>query len=146
LGSRRHGDLNGVRRSLHGPVPFVAGLLPVIGLYHFTDEWLEWLLIAVTAMVGVIGHLSAYRRHHHHAGPATAFVVKPYVIVGARLAVGDTLLEPAALAIGGLTAAGAHWANIHLCRCCARHPTRELVHACVELRRQPGGHDSSGAD
>jgi hypothetical protein len=127
-------------------LPFVAGVLPMIGLHHFADEWVEWLLIAVTATVGAVGHVSAYRRHHHHAGPAIAFVASLAVIVGARLTLGDTLIEPGALAIGGLTAASAHWANIHLCRCCARHPGRELVHARVELRRQRRGVAHDGAD
>jgi hypothetical protein len=127
-------------------LPFVAGLLPVIGLHHFTDEWVEWLLIALTATAGAVGHVSAYRRHHHHAGPATAFVTSLAVIVVARLTLGDTLLEPAALAIGGFTAAGAHWANIHLCRCCSRHCAGASVHARVELRQQPGETVHNGAD
>jgi hypothetical protein len=46
---------------------------------------------------------------------------------------------PAALAIEGLTAAGAHWANIHLCRCGTRHQASASVDASVESRQQPGG-------
>jgi len=99
-------------------LPFVAGLLPVIGLRHFTDERAEWWLVALTAAIGAIGHASAYRRHHRHAGPAVLFVVAVALIVGARLTLGDTLMEPAALALGGLMAAAAHWANIVLCRRC----------------------------
>lgn len=119
-------------------LPLVAGLLPIIGLHHFTDEWVEWLLIAITATVGVVGHVSAFVRHHRHVGPLTLFVASLGVIIGARLTLGDTLLEPAALAIGGLTAAGAHWANIHLCRCCSRHAIGASVDACVESGQQRG--------
>ena len=115
-------------------LPLVAGVLPVIGLHHFADEWVEWLLIAIAVTIGIVGHVSAYLRHHRHVGPIIAFAASLGLIVGTRVTLGDTLLEPAALAIGGLTAAGAHWANIHLCRCCTRHETD----ACVESRQQPG--------
>ena len=118
-------------------LPLVAGLLPVIGLRHFTDEWVEWLLIAITATVGVVGHVTAFVRHHRHVGPTIiAFAASLSVIVGARLTLGDTLLEPAALAVGGLTAAGAHWANIHLCRCCSHDLIGASVDACVESGEQ----------
>jgi hypothetical protein len=99
-------------------LPFVAGLLPVIGLRHFTDERAEWWLVALTAAIGVIGHASAYRRHHRHGGPFVLFLGGVALIVGARLMLGDTLMAPAALALGGVTAAAAHWANIVLCRRC----------------------------
>jgi len=123
-------------------LPLVAGLLPVIGLHHFTDEWVEWLLISMTATVGVVGHVSAFVRHHRHAGPGIAFAASLAVIVGARLTLGDTLVEPAALAIGGLTAAGAHWANIHLCRCCSHHSIGASVDASVESGQQRDGNRS----
>jgi hypothetical protein len=99
-------------------LPFVAALLPVLGLHHFTDEWVEWSLIGVVAVIGVVGHVSAYVRFHRHAGPAAVFAAGLTLIVATRLTLGDTLVEPAALAIGGLMGAAAHWANIRLCRCC----------------------------
>ena len=101
-------------------LPFVSALLPIVGLRHFADERIEWLVVAATAGIGVVGHWSAYVRHHQHAGPALLFVLGLATIIGARVMVGDTFIEPAALAIGGSMAAAAHWANIRLCRrCCS---------------------------
>jgi hypothetical protein len=126
-------------------LPLVAGVLPVIGLHHFTDEWVEWLLIAITATIGVVGHVSAFVRHHRHVGPSLAFAASLGLIIGTRLTLGDTLLEPAALAIGGLTAAGAHWANIHLCRCCTRHQAGASADECVESGEPRGGNSTDCA-
>ena len=50
--------------------------------------------------------------------PAMVFVAGLTLIVVTRLTLGDTLIEPAALAVGGLMGAAAHWANLRLCRCC----------------------------
>jgi hypothetical protein len=125
-------------------LPVVAGILPVIGLHHFADDWEEWMLIAVTAIVGVTGHVSAYTRHHHHLGPAITFVASLLVIIGARLTLGDTLLEPAALAIGGLAAAAAHWMNIHVCRCCSHHPLEAAIDECATADQSRGGHGRAG--
>jgi hypothetical protein len=33
-------------------LPCVAGLLPVLGLHDFADEWVEWLIIGVVATSG----------------------------------------------------------------------------------------------
>ena len=101
-------------------LPLVAGLLPILGLQHFADERFEWLIVAVTALIGVIGHARAYVRHHQHVGPALLFLVGLGTIVIARLSRSETALEPLALGIGGLFAAAAHWFNLRLCRCCAR--------------------------
>ena len=120
-------------------------MLPAIGLHHFTDERVEWLLIGITATIGVVGHVSAYVRHHRHVGPIIAFAASLGLIVGTRVTFGDTLIEPAALAIGGLTAAGAHWAPIHLCRCCTRHQAGTSVDECVEFSQQSGGHSTDCA-
>ncbi len=117
-------------------LPFLAALLPVLGLHHFTEEWVEWLGIGVLAAIGVVGHASAYVRYHRHAGPAMIFVAGLTLIVVTRLTLGDTLMEPAALAVGGLMGAAAHWANIRLCRCC---------HACDAGLETPGTSRSDAA-
>ena len=98
-------------------LPFVAALLPVLGLHHFAEEWVEWLLINAVAAVGIVGHTSAYVLDHRHLGPAMIVVASLTLIVVARLTL-DTLMEPAALTVGGLMGAAAHWANLRLCRCC----------------------------
>ena len=99
-------------------MPLLAALLPVLSLHHFTDEWVEWLGIGVLAAIGVVGYASAYVRDHRHTGPAMIFVAGLTLIIVTRLTLGDQLMEPAAVAAGGLMGATAHWANIRLCRCC----------------------------
>jgi hypothetical protein len=104
-------------------LPFVAGLLPVLGLHHFADERLEWSIVAITAAIGVVGHTRAYVRHHGHAGPGLLFLVGIGTVVVIRLSRTEGVLEPIALGFGGLLAAAAHWANLRLCRCCGECAT-----------------------
>jgi hypothetical protein len=99
-------------------LPVAAGLLPLVGFQHFADERIEWAIIVLAALVGFVGHARAYIRHHHHLGPALMFVAGLSLVISVRLTLGDTTVEPIALGSGGLLAAGAHWANIRLCRCC----------------------------
>jgi hypothetical protein len=99
-------------------LPFAAGLLPILGLRHFADERLEWLIVGSTAAIGIVGHTRAYIRHHRHAGPAALFLLGLGIIVITRLSGANTPFEPIVLGLGGLFAAAAHWVNLRLCRCC----------------------------
>jgi hypothetical protein len=99
-------------------LPFAAGLLPVLGLRHFADERVEWLIVSITAAIGVVGHTRAYVRHHGHAGPGLLFLVGLGMVVVIRLNHTEGFLEPIVLGFGGLLASAAHWANMRLCRCC----------------------------
>jgi hypothetical protein len=98
-------------------LPVVAGLVPFLGLHHFSDER-QWLTVATTALIGLIGHMRAYVRHHRHVGPGLLFVAGLGTIVVTRLSGTESVIEPVALGLGGLFAAGAHWMNLRLCRCC----------------------------
>jgi hypothetical protein len=99
-------------------LPLVAGLLPIFGLQHFADERIELALIAITTLIGVVGHTRAYRLHHQHVGPGLLFVVGLAMIVITRMNHIETVIEPMALGCGGAFAAAAHWMNLRLCRCC----------------------------
>jgi len=99
-------------------LPFIAGLLPLLGLYHFADEWFEWSMVGVTALIGAVGHLRAFLRHHRHAGPGLLFVVGLSLVVVTRLRHAEDVLEPIALGVGGVFAAAAHWMNLRLCQGC----------------------------
>jgi MerC mercury resistance protein len=100
------------------PLPLVAGLLPILGLQRFADERIEMALIAITALIGVVGHARAYRLHHRHVGPGLLFVTGLLMIIVTRLSQAETVIEPVALGCGGAFAAAAHWMNLRLCRCC----------------------------
>jgi hypothetical protein len=99
-------------------LPLAAGLLPILGLQHFADERIELALIAMTTLIGVVGHTRAYRLHHRHAGPGLLFVAGLTMIVVTRLSHIQTVIEPVALGCGGAFAVVAHWMNLRLCRCC----------------------------
>ena len=102
-------------------LPLVAGMLPLLGLQHFADERIELTLIAITTLIGVVGHTRAYRRHHAHIGPGLLFVIGLSMIVITRLSHVATVIEPVALGCGGVFAAAAHWMNLRLCRCCTAY-------------------------
>jgi hypothetical protein len=99
-------------------LPVVAGLLPFLGLQHFADKRLEWLIVAMTACIGFVGHGRAYLHHHRHIGPGILFLAGLGTIIVTRLGGAGSVIEPVALGLGGLSAAGAHWMNLRLCRCC----------------------------
>src|ERR1700704_2382969 len=77
-------------------LPFIAGILPFLGLRHFLDERVEWTFIATTAIIGLVSHPRAYRRQHRHLGPGLLFGSGFLVIVVARLLHFDGLADPAA--------------------------------------------------
>jgi hypothetical protein len=99
-------------------LPLMAGLLPILGLQHFADERTEIALIAITALIGVVGHARGYRLHHQHVGPGLLFVAGLSMIIVTRLSHAQTAIELVALGCGGMSAAAAHWMNLRLCRCC----------------------------
>lgn len=100
-------------------LPLAAGVLPFLGLWHFADERVEWLFVAATTLIGVVGHTRAFIRHHRHAGPGLLFAAGLGLVIVTRLRGGESLLGPVALVAGGSFTAGAHWLNLRLCRCCA---------------------------
>jgi hypothetical protein len=99
-------------------LPLVAGVLPFLGLRHFADERVEWLFIAGTGLIGVVGHTRAFVLHHQHAGPGLLFAAGLGLVIVTRLFGGESTLEPIALVAGGSFTAAAHWLNLRLCRCC----------------------------
>jgi len=100
-------------------LPLVAGLLPLLGLQPLADERIELALIAITTLIGVVGHTRAYRLHHQHVGPGLLFVAGLSLIVVTRVSHVESVIEPVALGVGGAFAAAAHWMNLRLCRCCS---------------------------
>jgi hypothetical protein len=99
-------------------LPLVAGLLPLIGLERLGDARLEWSLLTAAIVIGVVGHTRSYRHNHRHAGPALVFACGMFVVLGARLVLGESHIGLWALGLGGALAAASHWANVRLCACC----------------------------
>src|SRR5919109_1129143 len=93
-------------------LPLLAGLVPFLGLQRLGDERAEWIVIAMTVLIGIVGHGRAYRRHHRHAGPGLLFVAGVSMILVTRLSGAEGTIEPVALGLGGFCAATAHWVNL----------------------------------
>jgi hypothetical protein len=128
-------------------LPLVAGVLPFMGLQHFADERIEWLFIAGTALIGVVGHARAFTRHHGHTGPGLLFAAGLGLVIVTRLRESESLLEPIAFVVGGSFTAAAHWLNLRLCRCCAACAEEEQLRTSVpDLRRETGLSDSGSCD
>ena len=100
-------------------LPFLAGLLPFLGLDQFAHERLEWSIVGIAALIGMFVYSRAYLNQHRHTGPGLLFVVGLIVVVVTRLRGGAaTPTDPFGLGIGGMFAATAHWMNLRLCRDC----------------------------
>ena len=99
-------------------LPLVTAAVPVFGLGTLLDERVEWILVATTVAVGVVGHGRAYWRDHRHVAPGLIFGAGLTLVVLGRVLVEPRWLEPFALGLGCALAAASHYANLRLCRCC----------------------------
>jgi hypothetical protein len=98
-------------------LPLLAGLAPILGLTALLGERVELTLLTTTGVVGIVGHLRAYRRNHRHIAPGVIFAAGFALVLGGH-AFESAWLEPAALGLGGSIVAASHYANLRLCRCC----------------------------
>ncbi len=113
-------------------MPLVITLLPLLGLGFLSSEPMEWLLLSVSATLGVISICFGFRQHRSRrvwalVGTSIAFLVTARVaahFVGAAhthdWAHGAAWLETAFMVAGGTLMISAHWLNQKLCRSCKR--------------------------
>lgn len=92
-------------------MPLVVSALPLF----LQDEWLEWLLVGVSAGVGMSALARGYRQHRHRRALfvlATGLVL----VVGGRLLEGETrtTIGVVLVVLGGLCVALAHFLNQRL--------------------------------
>ena len=99
-------------------LPLLAAAAPILGLTALLDERVEWTLIIITALLGLIEHGRAYWRDHRHVAPGMIFAAGLSLVLVGRVGVESQWLEPFALGLGGMLAAASHYANLRLCRCC----------------------------
>jgi len=100
-------------------LPLVAAALPLFGLGALLDGRVEWTLLGVTAVIGLAGHIRAFRRDHRHVAPGLIFAAGFLLVCATRLLFEGHWAGPITAGAGGLLAAASHWANLRLCRCCA---------------------------
>ena len=107
-------------------MPFVITLLPLVGLGFLANEWVEWLLIGLSAVLGISSLCLGYRSHRSRRALATLSVGLALVVIGhiAEERAGEWI-GISLLVLGGCTVASAHWINRRLCNSCTRcHPHR----------------------
>lgn len=105
-------------------MPFVITLLPLVGLGFLANEWVEWMLIGLSAVLGISSLCLGYRSHRSRRALAMLSVGLALVVIG-HIAEKRTegIVGVGLLVLGGCTVASAHWINRRLCNSCRRcHP------------------------
>jgi MerC mercury resistance protein len=99
-------------------LPLLIVAVPVLGLGRLLDDRIEWAFIVTTALVGATAHARAYMRDHRHVAPGLIFAAGFSLVLCARLFLEEHLAGAYAVGVGGILAAGSHYANVRMCRCC----------------------------
>ena len=106
-------------------VPFLIGVLPMLGLDFMADHEFEWVMMSIIFVVAGLTYLNGYRRHRRAGvwaffaiGVITFAVVRPML---------DHDLHPLATLVGGAVFILGHWKNWHWHKpschkpCCSGH-------------------------
>lgn len=112
-------------------LPLVITLLPLLGLNFLASEPAEWLLLGVSAILGVISICFGFRQHRSPlvwvlAGAAIAslFTARLWAHSGHGHAHdfshASAWVEVGLMVMGGSLMMGAHWLNQRLCHACRR--------------------------
>jgi hypothetical protein len=128
-------------------LPFVLGLLPLIGMGFMAHSWFEWGMVGLAATIGTVSLFRGHRIHRRHTAwcfflPGLAFVlagllfftcacaVHPHHVYGwnpqtMERVIIRTVYPPQSfpwraivMAVGGFSIAAAHFVNMRLCRSC----------------------------
>lgn len=113
-------------------LPLIITLLPLLGLSFLASEPVEWLLLGVSACLGVVSICFGFRQHRSRrvwalAGAAIALLVLARVWAHAGHARhahdfshAEAWLETGLMVAGGTLMMSAHWLNQKLCHACRR--------------------------
>jgi hypothetical protein len=100
-------------------LPLVVTLLPLVGLSFLADERVEWMLVGLSAALGITSLCLGYREHRSRRALGVLGIGLALLALG-RILEGQHI-EPWGVPIvvaGGLTMAGAHLLNRRLCHDC----------------------------
>jgi hypothetical protein len=100
-------------------LPIVVTLLPLVGLSFLAHETTEWMLLGLSAALGMSSLCLGFRQHRSRRALAV-------LSAGLALLAGGHMVEHlevgefgvALVVLGGLTVAAAHWVNRRLCLAC----------------------------
>lgn len=100
-------------------MPFVVGLLPLLGLGALANERTEWLLVIAALCVGLVSLLPSYFRQHRRVRALALFASGLGLIFTARLLAEEKAhIEVPVVVAGACLIAAAHFVNLKLCRSC----------------------------
>jgi hypothetical protein len=96
-------------------MPFVATLLPLIGLGFLAEPWVELSITIFSIAIGIASLLPSYRNYHQNKAPLLFLIIGFAFIFGAHF-LGFHEHEPILVPLGGLSVASAHYLNWKLSR------------------------------
>ncbi len=100
-------------------MPFLVTLFPLVGVSFLAQEWTEWMLISISALLGIWSLCMGHREHRHKRALAILSFGLALVVLG-RIAE-EREMEGVGVpfvVLGGFTIASAHLLNRKLCRSC----------------------------
>ncbi|MDQ4123142.1 MAG: MerC domain-containing protein [Acidobacteriota bacterium] len=101
-------------------LPLGASFLPLVGLSFFTDEKVEWLLLAASLLIAALSLLPAYFRQHKKIHTLVFFASGVSLVIIAHHVFEDApIYQIPFVVFGAGLITAAHLLNRHLCRCCA---------------------------
>jgi len=114
-------------------LPLVVTLLPLVGLSFLAGEAVEWILLALSAALGISSLCLGYREHRSRRALSVLAIGLALLAVGRMIehlelsSIGVPLLVA-----GGLIVAASHALNHFLCRNCGvcHSPHQQTQHDC----------------
>jgi hypothetical protein len=112
-------------------LPLIIAALPLLGLEVLENETLEYLLMALSFMIGYGALYRGYRRHHRHVKPLLVFTVGFAGLLAGHFFSPEGW-EPFVIAAGAGLIVWAHLMNIRQCRSCrvCRHEEGASAEEC----------------
>lgn len=108
-------------------MPFVITLLPLMGLSFLADQRVEWMLLGISAVIGITSLCLGFREHRSRRALAILSVGIALVAMGRILEIDKKGIWGVPIVVfGGIIIAGAHLLNQRLCqtcRTCQHHDT-----------------------
>ena len=106
-------------------MPLVITLLPIFGLSLFATEEFEWILLMISAMLGIISLCFGFRKHKSFKAFSFLGIGLTFLVIG-RLAhehishfhIFEFDIYLLFLVIGAFMVAFSHWLNNKLCNTC----------------------------
>lgn len=116
-------------------MPFLIGILPVLGVGFLATSWFEWFMIAVAGLLGGYGAVSGFRTHQKSTA-VLLFATGILMLISNRIVHAATSTEACCAlhdvsqegiplqvlpsVVGGVLVASSHIVNQYLCKNCEK--------------------------